>query len=124
MPDILPADLRTPLLPQLWENRRMMNRPDGYWVLGMDPAAADHLDVATIQAAAGDRSALASDGFPRLAELFGVAAPDDLLGIETPTHFDIWLARLRVLESAADSYRRFPRVKESDDASFLQCVLG
>ncbi len=54
-PDITPADLKQALLPQLRENRSLMNTLDGYWVLGTEPEAAKHLDLTTIPAVAGQR---------------------------------------------------------------------
>ncbi len=123
-PDVDPLDLRALLLPQLQENRRMMNVPGGYWVLGTDPAAADHCDVAVVPAVPGDCFALASDGFLRLIELFAVATPADFLAIETLAGFDQRLEQLRTLERAPYSCRSFARVKVSDDASFVHCSVG
>jgi hypothetical protein len=120
-PDIGPEEFLAQLKPQLRENRRYMNRPDGYWVLGTDPAAADHIDTTTLNASGGDRFFLASDGFLRLSELFQVASANDLLGIETQASFTDWLNRLRDLERAPGSMASYPRVKMHDDASFLSC---
>jgi hypothetical protein len=123
-PDITPAELKEAILPQLRENRRLMNRPEGYWVLGTEPAAADHLDIATFPARPGQRFAMASDGYLRLVELFSVATPDDLLDIGDEKGFEYWLGRLRSLEKEEGSCRRFPRVKTHDDASFVRCEYG
>src|SRR3546814_6143891 len=107
---LTPAALFDRLLPHLRANRRLMNSVEGYWILGTDPAAADHLDVAVVEAAPGDRFALASDGFLRLEELVGTLAPVDLLAIDTTAAFDRHLVAHRMLEAEAGSGRRFPRV--------------
>ncbi|MFL0415883.1 protein phosphatase 2C domain-containing protein [Sphingomonas sp. 179-A 2A2 NHS] len=120
-PGITPAELKEAVLPQLRENRRLMNKPDGYWVLGTEPAAAEHLDVMRMPVDAGRRFAIASDGYLRLVELFAVATPHDLLAIDDDEAFAKWLYTLRDLERTEGSCRRYPRVKVHDDASFLHC---
>lgn len=118
-PDPAPADLAARLLPQLQANRRLMNRPGGYWVLGTEPAAADHLSQRRLPVQAGQRFALVSDGFLRLVDLFGIATPQDLLAIDDAAQWDAWLARLRAIECEPGSRQRHIRVKVHDDATLL-----
>ncbi|OJU16180.1 MULTISPECIES: protein phosphatase 2C domain-containing protein [unclassified Sphingomonas] len=118
-PDPAPAALTERLLPQLQANRRLMNRPDGYWVLGIEPDAADHLSQRRLPARKGQRFALVSDGFLRLVDLFGVATPHDLLAIDDAAQWDAWLARLRAIEREPESRRHYVRVKIHDDATLL-----
>lgn len=120
-PDISPATLVERLLPQLQANRRQMNRPGGYWVLGTEPAAADHLATLTLPARSGQRFALASDGFLRLIELFDVASLDGLIAIDTDAAWQSWLAQLRAIEQAPSSL--YPRVKVHDDATLLNLEI-
>lgn len=121
-PKIDPVRLKIAMLPRLRETRRLMNRPGGYWILGTDPAAADHVEQVTLKTTPGDTFALASDGFLRLIEIFGVAGAADLLAIDTRAQFDAHLARLRGLESAPDTLSAHPRIKAHDDVSFVQCT--
>lgn len=123
-PRITPPELKELLLPQLRANRSLMNQPGGYWVLGTQPAAADHLDRDVVPARQGQRFALASDGFLRLVELFGVATPDTLLGIQSEQVWDQWLAILREKEIEPNSVAHYPRVKIHDDASLLNCTIS
>ncbi|MBV8238703.1 MAG: protein phosphatase 2C domain-containing protein [Sphingomonas sp.] len=118
-PDPAPAALTERLLPRLQANRRLMNRPDGYWVLGIEPDAADHLSQRRLPARKGQRFALVSDGFLRLVDLFGVATPHDLLAIDDAAQWDAWLARLRAIEREPESRRHYVRVKIHDDATLL-----
>jgi Protein phosphatase 2C len=120
-PAIDPAALKEALLPHLRETRRLMNRPGGYWILGTNPAAADHVDRMVLEAKQGDSFALASDGFLRLVELFEIADAADLLAIGSQQHFEAQLARLRALESEPGSVTKHPRIKRHDDVSFVQC---
>ncbi|WP_164847422.1 protein phosphatase 2C domain-containing protein [Sphingobium algorifonticola] len=122
-PDIAPALLREKLLPQLRENRRRMNQPGGYWIMGCDPDAADHVDSMTVE---GDRldCAIASDGFLRLIDTFECCDPSDLMDVTTPQAFAAMIARLRMLEHSPGSMLDYPRVKVSDDASFIRLTLS
>lgn len=98
-----------------------MNQPGGYWILGTDPAAADHVDQMVLEPMPSDGFALASDGFLRLIEVFGVADAADLLAIDAEQDFDAQLARLRALESEPGSLTKYPRIKLHDDVSFAHC---
>ncbi|MXP26581.1 hypothetical protein GRI39_11095 [Altererythrobacter indicus] len=120
-PSISTQDLKAQLLPHLQGNRGLMNQPHGYWVLGTDPAAADHLWQQRIPLSAGRRFAIASDGFLRLIELFGAASAADLLAISSELEWSRWLAELRLLERKEESRLSFPRVKPEDDASLIIC---
>ena len=121
-PAIDPDALKAQLLPRLRANRALMNRDGGYWVLGTDPAAAEHAWQTTIAVRPGQRLAIASDGFLRLVELFGTATPADLLAITDPARGADWLARLRRLEAEPDSLLSHVRVKRHDDASLIVCT--
>lgn len=121
-PGIAPETLKARLLPGLIANRKLMNRDGGYWVLGTEPAAADHVWQMTMPVRPGQRFAVASDGFLRLVELFGKAEPEDLLAISTPEGWTRWLGVLRDLEREPDSLHRYTRVKRHDDASLVVCT--
>lgn len=120
-PDIAPEALNARLMPGLRANRALMNREGGYWVLGVDPVAADHVWQARLPLHAGQRFAVASDGFLRLVELFGVVSPADLLEISNAEGWEHWLGRLRGLEREPGSLSRFARVKPHDDTSLVVC---
>lgn len=119
-PALGPNELRERLRPQLLENRRSMNVEGGYWVLGTNPAAADHLDAMVVPTAIGSPFAIGSDGFLRLVELFGLASPGDLLAIADQGALGVWMDRLRHIERGEGSWAMHPRVKLHDDASFLR----
>ncbi|MFC0684987.1 hypothetical protein [Novosphingobium clariflavum] len=119
--EIAPEALKQRLMPGLIANRQLMNRVNGYWVLGTEPRAADHVWQVRFPVRPGQRFALASDGFLRLFEVFDAAEPADLLAISGAQDWAHWLARLRALESAPESLRQFARVKRHDDASLVIC---
>ena len=119
--DISAEALKAQMLPGLRANRALMNREGGYWVLGTDPAAADHVWQATLPVQPGQRFAVASDGFLRLIELFDAASPADLLAISGAEDGARWITRLRETERAPDPEQRHTRFKAHDDASLLIC---
>lgn len=118
-PGLTSEGLKELLLPKLRENRMLMNRAGGYWVLGMNEEAISHLDR---QFVTGDRidCAIASDGFLRLMELFEEADAEDLLGIRNPEALDRTFTLLRAREAADRDCRTYLRVKCHDDATFVR----
>lgn len=120
-PGMSRAQLVERLMPDLQAMRRTMNREGGYWVLGTEPAAADHVWQARLPLQHGARFAIASDGFLRLHELFGALAPEDFLALESEGSWLAALEGLRELERAPDPQQRFARVKAHDDASLIVC---
>ncbi|KMS56658.1 hypothetical protein V474_15465 [Novosphingobium barchaimii LL02] len=121
-PVVTPDALKAQLMPVLRANRSLMNREGGYWVLGTEPAAADHVWQTRIPLRAQQRFAIASDGFLRLIELFDAATPADMLAISGAEDAARWIERLRDFERQPDSLRRFTRVKPHDDASLVVCI--
>jgi hypothetical protein len=122
-PGIDETAIRAELFPMIRENRCAMNRDGGYWIFGLDSAAADHCHQRVIDRADCEAVALASDGFMRLCELFDDHDPSALLTISNDAQLGEHMAALREREAAADSMIRFPRVKRHDDASFIRCAL-
>lgn len=119
---LIPTEaLKAELMPHLQRNRTLMNQPNGYWVLGTDPAAADHVWQQRIPLSVGQRFAIASDGFLRLIELFDAASAADMLTIKGEPGWKNWLDQLRALERQEGSRQRFPRVKPEDDSSLVLC---
>ncbi|PTQ08224.1 hypothetical protein CLG96_16130 [Sphingomonas oleivorans] len=119
------AGLRAGLADILRDNRRLMNRPGGYWIMSTTPEAADHVDQ-TLIAGSEIHCAIASDGFLRLQDLFGLLDADAMLAVDTADKLSGRLTELRAIEQQDAACRRFPRVKIRDDASFirLRCHAG
>lgn len=119
-PDIERAAMLDNLRPILASNRAMMNRPDGYWLFGLNPDAADYCDIMELDG--GDLPstlALASDGFLRLVELFALNTPADLIAMDSDAGLHHAITTLREAERAPDTSHRFLRIKKHDDATFL-----
>jgi hypothetical protein len=99
--------------PHLAERRRRgMNRPDGYWVASLDPAAACHAFTGAID---GVREVvLATDGFMRAAKLFGLVTDLEELFSEQ-CDFRRLVAQVRKAEDDDPDTLHFPRWSVHDD---------
>lgn len=91
----------------------------GRHLLGVDPAAVDHVGRAIIPCAAGDELLLMTDGFASLIDdyaamdaqaMFDALASDGLAGLGR---------QLRTIEEADAACTRYPRFKRSDDATAI-----
>jgi hypothetical protein len=123
-PDTPLIDISARLAPQVAANRKRMNTPDGYWILSFVREAADHVQLATVERSslANGEIMLATDGFLRLVEVYGVASYGDIL--DAPVEkLDAYFKRLRKLERGDPEARRFVRLKGSDDATCIRCRL-
>lgn len=97
--------------------RRLRNRPGGYWVAATDPSAADEAITGTVDLAKVRQAALLTDGASRLVDCFGALTwPQllDLLRTEGPTSL---ISRTREAELSDPTCERWPRFKQSDDAT-------
>lgn len=97
--------------------RRLRNRPGGYWVAATDPAAADEATTGSVSLTQVRQAALLTDGASRLVDSFGALSWEqllDLLRTEGPTAL---LDRTRKVELSDPVGERWPRFKQSDDAT-------
>jgi hypothetical protein len=122
-PDLTPAALRAAVLPQLRENRRAMNTAGGYWVLGVEEEALEHLQQSLIPHPTGP-VVLASDGFLRLVDLFQTLTVDEMLMLRSEADVRSKLEALRRLERDDPTCRAYPRLKPSDDASVVSVFVS
>ncbi len=102
---------------QIRENRRMANQPGGYNVVHPTLAWAHRMIVSETDVAAGDVVLLASDGFFRLVDHFGMHDPDDLIDTALAVGLSTLVERLRAAEIDDRRGERAPRVKIHDDAT-------
>lgn len=104
--------------------RRLRNRPGGYWVAATNPAAADEAITGAVDLAKVRQAALLTDGASRLVDSFGAlswAQLLDLLRIEGPAAL---ISQTREAELADPGGERWPRFKRSDDATAAYVRIG
>jgi hypothetical protein len=97
--------------------RRLRNRPGGYWVASTNPDAADEAITGTVALAKVQQAALLTDGASRLVDTFGALTWSqllDVLRVEGPAAL---IGRTREAELADPAGERWPRFKRSDDAT-------
>ncbi|WP_084398079.1 protein phosphatase 2C domain-containing protein [Henriciella aquimarina] len=101
----------------LREQRRLMNRPGGYWVFSITPEAASHMREYTFALPAPVDMLLMTDGFARLIDHFTAYTPGGLIAAAMQDGLDPLYRLLRQLEADDPDCRKAPRVKKEDDAS-------
>lgn len=104
---------------QILENRSKLNQPDGYWVVNpRRPWAGSALRFeADVEVDAP--IVLATDGFMRLVDVFGIYTDVSLHEALARGRGDELLGELRERERRDETGRTFKRVKAHDDATVL-----
>jgi hypothetical protein len=104
---------------ELRRRRDRLNRPNGYWMLGIDRRSAAAMEFAIFRALPGTRILLCSDGYWRLVDHFRRYDAAGLLQASFERGPDALLDELRALEAADPECAAFPRIKPMDDATAL-----
>ncbi|MEO1703252.1 MAG: hypothetical protein AAFR71_14490 [Pseudomonadota bacterium] len=101
--------------------RATYNKPDGLvWTLGVQPKAADHLTTKRLNANLPATGILATDGFSALVGKYGCYTPTELIEIAKKKSLSDLAAELRYIEEVEDpGGLKFPRMKQSDDATAI-----
>ena len=96
-----------------------MARLERHWALGLNDGAVLHLQQMKVPATSVDVVLLATDGFTRLIDFYGLYTPESLLGAARERGVGALCRELRDLEDSDTEYRRYPRLKPKDDATAL-----
>ncbi|MDX3342723.1 hypothetical protein V5N34_32010 [Streptomyces baarnensis] len=104
--------------------RRLRNRPGGYWVAATDPAAADEAITGTVDLARVRQAALLTDGASRLVDSFDALRWEQLLDLLCTEGPSALITRTREAELADPVGERWPRFKRSDDATAAHVLFG
>ncbi|MFI8769501.1 UTRA domain-containing protein [Streptomyces sp. NPDC053792] len=104
--------------------RRLRNRPGGYWVAATDPAAADEAITGTVALAQVQQAALLTDGASRLVDSFGALSWAQLLDVLRTEGPAALIAHTREAELDDPIGERWPRFKRSDDATAAYVRIG
>jgi hypothetical protein len=101
--------------------RQVRNTPDGYWVAGANPEAAQHCLTGSTKLRDVRSAAVMSDGVSRLVTEYGMATWHDVfvtLRTDGPRGL---IEIVRKTEATDPTGRRWPRYKSGDDASVAYC---
>lgn len=109
-----------PILDSLRESRA---RP-GRFMLGVDPAAMLPLGTGIVPCGYGDEVLLMTDGFAALVDSYDTFDEDGLMAAVAQEGLAALAVRLRAIEAADAACARYPRFKQSDDATaiWLRCA--
>jgi hypothetical protein len=122
-PNLSMAEAKESIRPAMLENRKLMNRSDGYWVLSTNlensnEAICEEINLSDVDSL---RVLVMSDGVSRLHELFDHAGWET--GAATEASAESPIDRLRHLERLDHDCLDFPRMKVFDDASLAICEV-
>jgi hypothetical protein len=113
-----PSIARRSILPLLRRHRASMNQPTTYWVVAQKREAAGHLRRGWFSVAEARAILVASDGFLRLVDVFGLyPSRAALLMAALALGLDELGDRLRSLERSPGSARTYPRFADEDDVT-------
>jgi hypothetical protein len=90
-----------------------------YWLFSPDAKAASHAARRVVKTAPGTKLLLASDGFLALASDYGAYGADSLMNAAVKKGLKALGEELRTIEAGDPGGDRFPRFKQSDDATAL-----
>lgn len=113
-------EARAEIWPLLRAQRIEFNTEGGHWALAPDPAVAGRGSTRIVARRPGP-ILLASDGFTRLWDVFGLLGAGDALAACAAGQGAELYARLRGAEIADPEARTFARIKQHDDATWL-CI--
>lgn len=108
-------DRPEPILESLRESRAQ----PGKHLLGVDPSAADHLGKAVVPCAPGDELLLMTDGFAALIESYAALTPEAAMAALHAEGLAGLGRQLREIEATDATCTRYPRFKQSDDATAI-----
>lgn len=104
----------------LRQQRSYQNREDGYWILGLDPAAVSHMRHWTMRLTKPVTGLLMSDGFASLAYDYQRITPAELVTMARDQGLESVIRAVRKFEREDDPLKKiYPRFKGSDDATAL-----
>lgn len=109
---------------QIGENRTRLNRTDGYWVVNPCRPWAGHELTFEAIVKPGTPIVLATDGFMRLVDVFGVYSDSSLHAALAVGRGGELMQELRERERGDLMAGAYPRVKTHDDATFLVIAAG
>lgn len=108
---------RAEFTPHIRTARNLVNTERGGWLFSPEPRAADHVATATVETPPGTHLLLCSDGFLALASDYGAYDAPGLVAAARDKGLIALSQEVRAIETDDPEGRRFPRFKQSDDAT-------
>ncbi|MFE0270436.1 protein phosphatase 2C domain-containing protein [Nocardiopsis alba] len=102
--------------------RLVRNTPEGYWIAGANPDAADHAIERSWPREEVRRFAAMTDGVSCLVDVYNAMSWSDLLNTAQANITDV-ISTVRRVEDTDPEGVRWPRYKKSDDATIAYVEL-
>jgi predicted aconitase with swiveling domain len=102
---------------------KLRNRPDGFWIAGPEPDAAEHALTGSVPLESLASVTLLSDGATRLVDRFGLTTWQETLAVLGSSGPEELIRRVREAEASDPAGRRWPRGKAHDDATAIHWLL-
>ena len=99
--------------------RALHNTPNGYWVFGVQEAAAERIVHQSCDAPTGTKVLVMTDGFYRLVSPYGRYTDAGLINAVLDRGLGALMRELRDMESSPEDDAKIGRFKTSDDATAL-----
>lgn len=112
-------EIRQRILPVLRRHRSLMNSEGGYSIISVDPESADKLRTKRIPLQSIGSVMLASDGFYRLCDTFGIYDDKSLFSAALRFGLEKLYEDLRKIEETDINCVQYPRLKPKDDVTAL-----
>lgn len=100
------------------------NKPGGFWVAAADPAVTREALTGSLPMRSLRRCAVLTDGVTRLVRMFDVMSWPDLLDLLAEFGPAEAVSRVRAIEAQDPNGLRWPRNKQSDDATAVYIRPG
>jgi hypothetical protein len=110
---------RQTILEELRSARNIVNTPEGYWLLGADPAVSQHLGMTSLTIDGPVIALLATDGFYALVEDYHRYGDRELIATAQTVGLQALARELRHIEHDDADGKTYPRMKKSDDATAI-----
>lgn len=114
---VSPEDVRAASKAMAREHRKLINTPEGYWILDLSGAGTPHTQRTVLRADQPLDLLLMSDGFTRLTDLYRVHDHDSLLRAAKRDGLAALYEQLRAIEADDPDCRTHARNKVRDDAT-------
>ncbi|HAH09555.1 MAG TPA: hypothetical protein DCL54_06495 [Alphaproteobacteria bacterium] len=111
--------IRSTVLPELRAARERVNTPEGYWLMGPDARSAAHVSKAELRLSGSIMVLLMTDGFYALIEDYKRYTDATLIAAAVAKGLRALGDELREIESDDPFGERYPRMKQSDDATAM-----
>ena len=106
------------------EQRKIRNRPGGYWLAGADPSAALETLTGAVPLGSLRRAVLLTDGASSLVTTYGLKSWPDLLDQIDKAGPQSVIREAREAEASDPQGVKWPRYKRSDDATIVAASLA